>query len=134
MDVSDFCSTWSSDTSDQVLNGLGDVTVSVSNATTDVLTVTSASCAFNFGSLDLKSSAYVSAASTFKGSTTSTRSTIAWTAATHTLVITLGTQVTGTVATVTTSSPVYTAPTTLTDTAGGALSNSPFTLPAGKKF
>ncbi len=134
MDVSDFCSTWISDTSDQVLNTVSDVTVLVSNGNPDALTVTSGTCTFNFGTLNLASNSYASVAATFKGSTTSTRSTIAWTTATHTLVITLGAKTAGTLANVTTSTPIYTAPTTLSDTAGALLSNSPFTLPAGKKF
>jgi hypothetical protein len=134
MNVSKFCSTWSGDTYNQTLNGLSDVTVSVANATHDTLSVTSLTCTFNFGSLNLGSAAYVSVAATFKGSTTSTRSTIAWTAATHTLVITLGAKTAGTVANVATSTPIYTASAVISDAAGALLSNSPFTSTAGKKF
>jgi len=134
MNVSKFCSTWSGDTTNQTLNALSDVTVSVSNATNDTLTVTSATCTFNFGSLNLGSGGYVTVAATFKGSTTSTRSTIAWNATSHTLVITLGAKTAGTVANVATSTPIYTASAVIADSAGALLSNSPFTSTAGKKF
>ncbi len=75
----------------------------------------------------------MSATATFRGSKSSQRSTITWTADTHTLVITLGSKTSGTVANVASSTPVYTAG-NLTDPAGVALTNSPFTLPAGKQF
>ena len=48
--------------------------------------------------------------------------------------ITLGAKTAGTVANVATSTPIYTASGPLQDSAGGSLGNSPFTLPAGKKF
>ena len=68
MKVSSFCSTWTSgDGNDQSLVANNDVTVSVSNATTDVMTVSSATCTFNLGSINLGSNAYVSSAATFKG-------------------------------------------------------------------
>ncbi len=134
MDVTTFCSTWSGDTTDQVLNALSDVTVTVTNGPADTLTVTSATCTFNFGSINLASAGYVSSSSTFRGSKTSTRSTISWTASTYKLVIKLGSKASGTVASVSTSTPIYTASPTIADSAGALLSNSPFTLPAGKKF
>jgi hypothetical protein len=136
MSVSSFCSTWSADASDQSLIANSDVTVSVTDgtgATNDSLTVTSASCTFHFGSINLGSNAYVSAATTF-GGTNANKSTITWTASTHTLTITLGVKISGTVAVVATSTPVYTASASLLDSAGAALTNSPFTLPAAKQF
>jgi prepilin-type N-terminal cleavage/methylation domain-containing protein len=133
MKVSSFCSTWSGDTTNQTLNANNDVTVSVSNGTTDALTATSATCTFNLGSINLGSNAYVTAATTF-GGTGANVSTIAWTASTHTLVITLGALKTGTVGTVSSSTPIYTASGSLVDSAGAGISNSPFTLAAGKQF
>ncbi len=135
MKVSSFCSAWTTgDTNNQSLVGLNDVTVSVANSTNDTITVNSATCPFNFGSLNLGSPSYVSVAATFKGNTTGTRSTIAWTASTHTMVITLGSMTAGTVANVTTSTPIYTAQATNADSNGTLIANSPFTLAAGKKF
>ena len=138
MSVSSFCSTWSGDTVNQSLAGNNDVTVTVTDgtgATNDSITVTSATCTFHFGSINLGSNAYVSGgAATFSGNGIN-KSAVAWTASTHTLVITLGTKAgAGTVATVTTSTPVYTASGSIVDSAGAALSNSPFTLAAAKQF
>ena len=132
MKVAGFCSTWATDTSNQSLSADNDVTVSVSNGNPDAVTVTSATCAFNLGSINLASNSYTSVAATFKGATTN-KSTITWTASTRTLVITLGAKTAGTVANVATSTPIYTAG-PLLDSAGGSLGNSPFTLAAGKKF
>jgi hypothetical protein len=140
MSVSSFCSAWSGDTSDWLLNSNGDVTVTVTDGTggqNDSLTVTSGSCTlpFHFGSINLGTNAYVSGGNaTFGGSTGSSRSSIGWTAATHTLTITLG-AATGTFGTVTSSTPIYNASPQITDSAGASISNSPFTqLPAAKQF
>jgi hypothetical protein len=134
MKVSSFCSTWTTgDAADQALSGNNDVSVNVSNAATDVVTVTSATCTFNFGSLDLGSAAYVTAATTFTG-TGANKSTIAWTAATHKLVITLGTLQTGTVATVASSAPTYTASASVVDPNSSAVFNSPLALATATRF
>jgi prepilin-type N-terminal cleavage/methylation domain-containing protein len=136
MKVSSFCSTWSGDASDQSLAVNNDVTVTVSDgtgATNDALTVASATCTFQFGSIDLGSNAYVSGgAATFNG-TGANKSKITWTTATHTLTITLGTA-SGTFGTVTSSTPIYSASGSITDSAGGSINNSPFTLAAAKQF
>jgi hypothetical protein len=135
MSVSSFCSTWSGNTTDQSLVANNDVTVSVADgtgATNDTLTVTSATCTFRFGSINLGSNGYVSTAASFGGINSNT-STITWTASTRTLVITLGNKISGTVAAVTSSMPVYT-PGAITDSAGAAISNSPFTLTTAKQF
>ena len=138
MSVASLCSTWSGDTSNQSLTGNNDVTVTLADGTgttNDAIKVASATCTFNFGTLDLGSSAYVSGASlTFKG-TGNNKSTINWTASTHMLVIKLGQQAgTGTTAVVATSAPKYTVPTAVTDSNDGPVSNSPYTLPNGKQF
>jgi hypothetical protein len=91
--VSTMCSTWSGDFSDQTLAALGDVTVTLTDGGVgnDTLTVTSASCTFHFGTINLGSTGYVTGVNvTFSGSTTADRSTIAWSASTRTLTITLG--------------------------------------------
>ncbi len=137
MSETSICSAWTGgDTANQTLNASSNVTVSISDGTSptnDALTVTSASCTFNFGSINLGSSAYVSTAASFGGTTTNA-SSISWTASTRTLVVTLGAKISGTVANVLTSTPIYTASGLLKDPAGAVLSNSPFTLAAGKKF
>jgi hypothetical protein len=69
---------------------------------------------------------------TFSG-TGASRSTITWTAATHTLTIALG-AATGTFATVASSKPIYTASPTITDSSGLSVSNSPFTLATANQF
>ena len=136
MSVAGFCSTWTNNAADQALTTNSDVTVSISNSTTDVLTVASAACpSFTFGSINLASAAYVSAATTFKGTGTGA-SKINWTTATRTLVITLGAKATGTVANVATLvAPIYTSAGSIKDPAGALVGNSPFTVsPAAKRF
>lgn len=137
MKVSSICSTWATDTSNQALSANNDVTVVLTDGispTHDTISVTSATCTFNFGTLDLGVSSYVGSGSVSFAGSSANKSTIAWTASTFTLVITLGAQGgTGTVATVASSTPVYTAG-AIKDSAGTALGNSPFTLTAGQKF
>jgi hypothetical protein len=137
MSVSSFCSAWSGDASNQSLNSNNDVTVTAtdgSGATNDSLTVTSATCTFRFGSINLGSNAYLSGGNATFSGVGGSRSSIGWTAATRTLTITLGAQTGGTVATVTSSTPIYTASGSITDVGGNPLANSPFTLPAAKQF
>lgn len=137
MSVSSFCSTWSNDANNQSLNSNGDVTVTVTDgtgATNDSLTVTSATCTFRFGSINLGSNAYLSGGNaTFSGNG-SNKSSISWTAATNTLVITLGGRSGGTPATVASSTPIYTASGLITNPLGSPVSNSPFTSAAAKQF
>ena len=91
--VSTLCSTWSGDFTDQSLAALGDVTVTLTDGgvANDTLTVTSASCTFHFGTVNLGSiGSVIGGNATFAGSTIADTSTIAWNATTHTLTITLG--------------------------------------------
>ena len=91
--VSSMCSTWSGDFNDQTLAALGDVTVTLTDGgiANDTLTVTSASCTFHFGTINLGATGYVTGGNvTFSGSTTADKSTIAWNATTRALTITLG--------------------------------------------
>jgi len=133
MKVSSLCSTWTNDAAPQSLVANNDVTVAVSNASPDAVKVTSATCTFNLGSIGLGSSGYVSAAATFKGAGAN-KSTINYTAATNTLVITLGQKATGTVTNAPSSTPTYTASPAIQDSLGVALGNSPFALAAGQQF
>ena len=93
MSVSSLCSTWSGDGSDQSLAANNDVTVSVNDGGVgnDTISVTSGTCTFNLGSINLGSTAYNTSGSaiTFSGSGVN-KSTITWTASTRTLTITLG--------------------------------------------
>ena len=123
MDGSSFCSTWGA-TGNQSLSANNDVAVVINDGTgsnNDTVQVTSAKCgvAFDFGSIDLGSNAYVGGgAATFMGSGGS-KSSIAWTAATNTLTITLGAKTgTGTLATVASSVPTYTASPAIADERG----------------
>jgi hypothetical protein len=136
MDESSLCPSWSG-SGNQSLQGNSDVTVAVSNgsgATHDTVTVGSASCrGFDLGTIDLGSSGYVSSSATFTGRGSS-KSKIGYTASTNTLVVTLGAMATGSVATVSSSTPVYAAASTITDTQAAAIANSPFTLGAARQF
>jgi hypothetical protein len=110
--VSTLCSIWSGDFSDQTLAALSDVTVTLADGVvaSDTVTLTSASCAFHFGSINLGSTGYATGGNvTFSGSTTADRSTIAWSATTRTLTITLGHGAgLGSVGTVASSAATYT--------------------------
>ena len=136
MSVNSFCSTWSNDANDQSLSADGDVAVTVADggAANDSVTVTSGSCSFNFGAIDLGDPGYVTGGdATFSGSG-GNASSINWSAGSNTLTITLGSGAGGTLSAVASSTPIYSASGALTDPVGGTLSNSPFTLGAGPQF
>jgi signal peptidase I len=138
MKVASLCSAWSGDNTNQTLNSNGDVTITIhegaGTTTHDSITIASATCTFNFGSVDLGTNAYISGGdATFNGSG-GNKSTITWTVATHTLTITLGKQSGGTPATVASSTATYTASPSITDTTGGILTNTPYTLTNGQYF
>jgi len=128
--VSTICSAWSGDSSNQ---SDGNGTVTITNGTgnkNDKLSVTDTDCpTFNFGTIDLGSKSYVNATVTFS------QSAVQWNATTYTLLITLGAQGgSGATSTVSTSTPVFTASSSITSVTGMTISNSPFTLPSGKQF
>jgi hypothetical protein len=136
MRVSSFCSLWTTgDAANQTITADNNVAVTLTDATTDTITVTSTTCTFNFGSINLGSGGYLTGtAAKFSGIGTAA-STIAWTASTKTLVITLGAQSAGTTpSTVATSTPIYTPSASIRDTPGAALSPTTFTLPAFQQF
>jgi hypothetical protein len=90
MSVSTLCSTWTSDTANQLINGNSQVTATLTNgAASDTLTVTSSVCTLRFGTLSLGSTAYTTANVNFGGTGTAV-STLAWNATTHQLTLTLG--------------------------------------------
>jgi hypothetical protein len=123
--VSSLCSTWSGDGSDQ---SLSDATVTITNgngSNNDTLSgITSPTCTFNFGSVDLVSSGWVSTTRTFGA--TGTKSTVQWNAATKTLTITLGTASGAVGSGVANVVPVYTPSTAITDPAGNTMNATGF--------
>ncbi|MFN2606530.1 MAG: hypothetical protein ABR511_01345 [Acidimicrobiales bacterium] len=140
MRVSSFCSAWTGDTANQGVTGNGDVTVTLADggAANDTMTVGVAGSVcptWNFGTIDLGATSYVSGGqATFNGSGNG-KSTIDWNATTFTLTVTLGSKAgSGTVGTVTSSTPVLNLSTAITDPTGLSVGNSPFTLPNGKQF
>jgi hypothetical protein len=135
MRVSSICSSWLTDSNDQSITADNAVMVTLTDAATDTISVTATpTCTFNFGLLDLAVNTYISGGNAVFGGASTNKSTVSWTVSTKTLLITLGAKgATGTVSTVGTSTPIYTAGPML-DTVGGALGNSPFTIAAGKKF
>jgi hypothetical protein len=134
------CSIWTPDTSNQLLSAASNV-VTVTNgagaANDSISSVTSGSCTFNFGSIDLGFNTYVTGGNvTFGANGNGNQSIYAWNAAAHSLTITLGKQgVTGATGTVASSTPTYTASALITDSSGVGLTNSPFTqLPTAQRF
>ncbi len=101
MSVSSMCSTWTTgDAGNQSVTGNNVVTVTIQNnaapgTSNDLLSVSTASPACggtsHFGTVDLGSQGFVTADATFLGSGSGgNMSTVGWTAATRTLVISLG--------------------------------------------
>jgi hypothetical protein len=122
MKVSSFCSAWSGDTTDQTINGSGAVTVTLTDggAGNDSVTVSSTGCTFNFGSINLGATGYLTGGGsrTYNGGGSS-KSTISWTASTHTLTIMIGNAGTGgTIGTVASSTATYNPSASITDSAG----------------
>ena len=136
MSVSSICSAWTNDAADQSLTANGDVEVTLNDgggSRSDTISVTSNSCTLNFGLLDL-GAGYVKKGSPVFSGNGSDKSTVTWTASTRVLLIRLGSEGgKGSVSKVSSSAPVYTSGPMLSS-AGGALSNSPFTLPNGRQF
>jgi hypothetical protein len=124
LNATSLCSVWTN-AGNQTLNN---ATVTLTNnGATDALSVTTASCTFNFGS-DVVGD-YVSATATF------TNSTVTWNPAAKTLTITLGTFASGTLKTgVATVAQKYTPVAAITDLAGNAMSATLFTDGAATGF
>jgi hypothetical protein len=116
LNAASFCSTWTSSGTQTLTNA----TVTLAQATTDTLSVTSSSCTFNFGNIAVGD--YVSATATF------TSSTVTWDPTAKTLTITLGTFGSGTLkAGVATAKQKYTAVAAVTDLAANAMPTTTFT-------
>jgi hypothetical protein len=124
MNPQSFCSTWST-SGDQSLAADSQVTLTLTNAATDRLTVAATGCTFNFGTLALGSNAYTSATMLFRGAGAA-RSTITWTAATRTLTLTLGAPSSAAAGTVASSALVY-SPSTAQSAVGGLAMGGTFT-------
>jgi hypothetical protein len=136
MKVSSFCPAWvSGDANDQSILVNNAVTVTVNNVgSSDTITVTSSTCAFNFGQINLNANHVNFGSATFRGSNSS-RSEIRWFAGTHTLEIVLGDQSGSTNDFGSTATaPSYTASAAIQDSGGLTIQNSPFTLPSGVQF
>jgi hypothetical protein len=126
MKVNSFCSAWTSgDSSDQSINGNNQVTVTLTDggASSDSISVSSSTCTFNFGSIGLGNVGYVTGGNATFSGTSGNKSTIAWTASTRTLTITLGAKGgSGTIpaAAVSSSTATYTPSSSVADSAGNA--------------
>jgi prepilin-type N-terminal cleavage/methylation domain-containing protein len=127
---STLCNTWTTNVNQSIAgNNVVTATITDGGSGNDVLTVsTSSGCTFNLGSIDLGSAAWVNATTTYKG-TGGNVSSLAFTAATNTLKITLGTG-SGSGANVATQTMTYTPSAAIKDTVGGAFT----TDYAGKSF
>jgi hypothetical protein len=122
MKVSSFCSTWSGDTSNQSITSSSAVTVTLTDggAANDSVSVSSTGCTFNFGSINLGATGYLTGGGSraYNGSC-GNKSTITWTTSTRTLTITLGSGCSGgTIGTVASSTATYTPSASITDSAG----------------
>jgi hypothetical protein len=122
MAVGSLCSTWSGDSSDQSVGGNGSVvTLTDGGGSSDSISVSASGCTFNFGSISLGNTGYVTGGNaTFSGNGGS-RTTITWTASTKTLTITLGAKGgSGTIpaSAVASSTATYTPNSSITDSAG----------------
>ena len=89
--VGSLCSAWSGNTTDQLINADNAVTVTLvdGGVGNDSLTVSSSQCTLNFGNIGLASTAYTIATVTFGGAGANA-STVAWSASTRQLTVTLG--------------------------------------------
>jgi hypothetical protein len=128
MKVSSFCSAWSTDTSNQSLTVDNDVTVTLADGGVlgnDSISVSSGTCTFHLGSIDLGSGLYVAVASATFSGTGPSKSTISWNAAAKTLTIALGAKgILGTVTTVASSVATYTPNGSIQDSSGTAISGT----------
>ena len=132
--VSSICSAWSG-TGDQSLGGAGVVvTIADGVLSSDVVTIASGACTLHVGSVATGGN-YVLSTSTYSGSAAGTESRLAWTAATRTLTIHLGSQASGlaNVLPQSASTATYTPDAAITDSAGNAV--NPAGFPAtGQRF
>jgi hypothetical protein len=141
INASTVCSAWTNGSSSTQSASTGSV-VTVNNTGTgnsDILTFSSAPTAcgtFNFGSIDLGSSAYVTSPGNSHKATTFSGSTIAYNGTTHTLTITLGTVATngGSEGTVASSAFTLSLSNNIVDTGNNALSSYGFVSSSVQQF
>jgi hypothetical protein len=137
LSVSSLCSTWSGNLTNQSLSTAGDVTVTLTDggAANDTMTLSSATCTFHFGTLNLGATGYVTGGSrTFSGFTGATASTIAWNAGARTLTVTLGAPAgSGTLGAIGTSAASYTPDGALKNVIGAAVTGG-FTTSTTAQF
>ncbi|MEW1819784.1 Ig-like domain-containing protein [Arthrobacter sp. NPDC080031] len=136
MDATKFCSTWNN-TGTQTLNSNNDVTVTLTdNALNDTLTVSSSTCALNFGPVSLGGDYISSGMATFKGGGgMKVPSVVQWDPVTFKLTIVLGSLKSGTVRTgVSAGTPSYAPLAGFADLAGNALGTTPFTSASTSGF
>jgi Tfp pilus assembly protein PilV len=131
MSVSSICSTWTGDTTNQTIaDGL--VTFTDNSPSGDRLLFSSGTCNLNIGTFNLGSSNYVKAGT---GSASFSGSMIGWNATSMTLTVTLGTPGgSGVLQTVGSSAPTYFASSSMSDTWGYSITNSPFSIPSATQF
>lgn len=105
LDAPSMCSTWTNAATSQSITANNAVTVTITNGGTanDTLTVATSCTGWSFGTVDLGGTGFVTANASFRGNTTSSRSTVSYDPGTRLLMVTLGARVSGTVGTVSTS-------------------------------
>lgn len=136
--VASLCSTWTGNGTDQTMGGNGtggsdNVVVTITDSgSNDVLTVTAANCTVNLGSVALGGN-YVGSTRTFSGSG-GNASSLAWSATSRTLTVTLGNASGSVNASVAAGSPTYTPSAAILDTNGNAVATTPFGAPAASRF
>jgi hypothetical protein len=119
LNVSTICSTWSGNSSNQTLS-TATVTI-VNNGSSsgkDDLRITASACTLQFGTISLGTTTFVSSTATFSNST------IAWTAATNKITITLGTASGSTSTRSSTYTATYTPNTNLRNSSGASLTGT----------
>jgi hypothetical protein len=129
--VATLCSTWSGNLTAQSLSVANDVNVSLTDggAGNDSVTVTSATCTFHLGTMNLGATGYVTGGSrTFSGSGASpatAASSVAWDPSTRTLTVTLGASAgLGTVGTVASSTATHTPDAAIKNAVGTAVTGT----------
>lgn len=135
--ASTICSSWTSDSAEQTLNGDNQVVVTITeNGANDTLSLAVTGCTFRFGPISLGAD-YVSATATYKGtgSPAAKRSSVTWDPTARTIQVKLGEQVTGTVRTgVLGATVTYTPDSGLTDIVGNPLATSAVSSTGTSRF
>ena len=123
MAVSSFCSAWSGDTTNQSISGNNQATATLTDGggSSDSINVSSSTCTFNFGSISLGNTGYVTGGNATFAGTGGGKTTISWNASARTITVTLGTKGgSGTIpaSPVTSSTATYNPSSSITDSSG----------------